>query len=64
MLEQFEYGRPAPLSRLKGWKLLFLYLLVKIRHDVGSSCSRHRAHLLTASVSNLVGPTDRLSSVV
>jgi hypothetical protein len=64
MLEQFEYGRPAPLSCLRGWKLLFLSLLVKIRHDVGSSCSRHRAHLLIASVSNLVGHMDRLSSVV
>jgi hypothetical protein len=64
MLEQFEYGRPAPLSCLRGWKLLFLSLLVKIRDDVGSSCSRHRAHLLMALVSDSMGPTDRLSSVV
>ena len=64
MLEQFEYGRLALLSRWRGWRLLFLSLLVKIRHDVGSTCSRYRAHPLTASVSDLVGPTDRLSIAV
>jgi hypothetical protein len=53
-----------PLSRMRGWKLLFLSLLVKIRHDVDSSCSRHRALPLTASVSDFVGPMDRLSTVV
>jgi hypothetical protein len=53
-----------PLSRLRGWKLLFLSLLVKIRYDVGFSCSRYRAHPLTASVSDLVGPMDRLSTAV
>ena len=50
------------LSRLRGWELLFLSLFVTILHGVGSSCNRHRAHPLTTSVSNLVGPTDRLSS--
>ena len=45
-------------------KLLFLSLLVKIWHDMGSTCSRHRAHPLTASFSDFVGPTDRLSTVV
>jgi hypothetical protein len=53
-----------PLSRLRGWKLLFLSLLMEIRHDVGSSCNRYRAYPLTASVSDLVGPTDRLSTTV
>ena len=52
------------LSRLRGWKLLFFSLLVKIRHDVGSTTSRYTAHPLTALVSDFVGPTDRLSMAV
>ena len=52
------------LSRLRGWKLLFLSLLVKIRHDVGSTSNRYTAHPLTASISDFVGPTDRLSMAV
>ena len=52
------------LSCLRGWRLLFLSLLVKIRHDVGSTSSRYAAHPLTASVSDFVGPMDRLSMAV
>ena len=52
------------LSHLRGWKLLFLSLLVKIRHDVGSTSSRYTVYPLTASVSDFVGPTDRLSIAV
>ncbi len=52
------------LSRLRGWKLLFLSFLVKIRHDVGSTNSRYTAHPLSISVSAFLGPTDRLSMVV
>ena len=52
------------LSHLKGWKLLFLSLLVKVRHDVGSTSSRYTAHPLIASISDFIGPTNRLPMAV
>jgi hypothetical protein len=65
MLEQFENGRPVALITFEGMGSYYSSLfLVKMRHDVDSTSSRYTAHPLTASVSDFVGPTDRLSMAV
>ena len=52
------------LSRLKGWYAAIPLFFSKIRHGVGSTSSKYRAHPLSASVSDLMGPTGRLSSAI
>ena len=52
------------LSRWRRWYAVVLLFFNKIRHNVGSTSSRYAAHSLSASVSDFMGPTDRLSSVI
>ena len=47
------------LSRWRRWEAVVLLFFSKIGHGVGST-SRYVAHPLSTSVSDLVGPTDRL----
>ena len=62
MLEQFEMEDQLPFVTFEGMEAIVPLLISEIRHDVGSSYSRHRAHPLTASVSAFMGPTNRLST--
>jgi hypothetical protein len=52
------------LSRLRGWYVVVPLFFSKIRHDVGSTNSRYTSHFLSTSVSDFMGPMDRLSSAI
>ena len=52
------------LSRWRRWYATAPLFFNKISHDVGSTSSRYAAHSLSASVSDFMGPTDRLSSAI
>jgi hypothetical protein len=52
------------LSRWRRWYAAVPLFFSKIRHGVGSTSSRYAAHSLSASVSDFMGPTDRLSSAI
>ena len=52
------------LSRWKRWHAAVLLFFSKTGHGVGSISSRYVTHTLTASVSDLVGPTGWLSSTI
>jgi hypothetical protein len=60
----FENDKLAAVVTLEKMHAAVLLLFSKIRHDVGSTSGRYAAHPLSASVSDLVGPTDRLSKAV
>jgi hypothetical protein len=52
------------LSRWRGWYAVVLLFFSKIRHDVGSTSGRYAVHSLSASVSDFMGPMNRLFSAV
>ncbi len=64
VLEKFENDNQLLLSRWRRWHAAVLLFFSEIGHGAGSTSSRYVTHTLTTSVSDLVGPTDRLSSAI
>ena len=64
VLEKFENDNQLLLSRWRRWHAAVLLFFSKTGHGVGSISSRYVTHTLTASVSDLVGPTGWLSSTI